>query len=167
MWPWRKYLEPPPCRARWGELTPVATVLPRWLEHHDGVPPHRIRGPLRVCVCLWTNAWPLTSPPTYSVVRRKTIAVRVIDRDEYDKQASFYIELQEPYRNQRRWTGVGRHVWAVLHPSFLLLSALLLLLLLLLRCQRIEWASSVVLTTIVLLPQMSQREAPRWEWKQV
>ncbi|XP_075938806.1 sodium/calcium exchanger 1a isoform X18 [Anarhichas minor] len=36
----------------------------------------------------------------------KIIAVRVIDHDEYDKQANFYIELQEPCWNQRRWTGV-------------------------------------------------------------
>ncbi|KAM8878929.1 sodium/calcium exchanger 1a isoform 2-T2 [Spinachia spinachia] len=36
----------------------------------------------------------------------KTIAVRVIDHDEYDKQASFYIELQEPCWDQRRWTAV-------------------------------------------------------------
>ncbi|XP_026215100.1 sodium/calcium exchanger 1-like isoform X16 [Anabas testudineus] len=35
----------------------------------------------------------------------KTIAVRIIDHEEYDKQASFYIELQEPYWNRRRWTG--------------------------------------------------------------
>lgn len=35
----------------------------------------------------------------------KTIAVRIIDHDEYDKQASFYIELQQPYWNKRRWTG--------------------------------------------------------------
>ncbi|XP_075938808.1 sodium/calcium exchanger 1a isoform X20 [Anarhichas minor] len=34
----------------------------------------------------------------------KIIAVRVIDHDEYDKQANFYIELQEPCWNQRRWT---------------------------------------------------------------
>ncbi|XP_026215099.1 sodium/calcium exchanger 1-like isoform X15 [Anabas testudineus] len=37
----------------------------------------------------------------------KTIAVRIIDHEEYDKQASFYIELQEPYWNRRRWTGEG------------------------------------------------------------
>uniref|UniRef100_A0A8C2YZH8 Solute carrier family 8 member 1a n=1 Tax=Cyclopterus lumpus TaxID=8103 RepID=A0A8C2YZH8_CYCLU len=37
----------------------------------------------------------------------KTITVRVIDHDEYDKQASFYIELQEPCWNQRRWTDEG------------------------------------------------------------
>ncbi|XP_026215104.1 sodium/calcium exchanger 1-like isoform X19 [Anabas testudineus] len=37
----------------------------------------------------------------------KTIAVRIIDHEEYDKQASFYIELQEPYWNRRRWTGVN------------------------------------------------------------
>ncbi|XP_026215098.1 sodium/calcium exchanger 1-like isoform X14 [Anabas testudineus] len=36
----------------------------------------------------------------------KTIAVRIIDHEEYDKQASFYIELQEPYWNRRRWTGI-------------------------------------------------------------
>ncbi|XP_053193603.1 sodium/calcium exchanger 1a isoform X21 [Scomber japonicus] len=36
----------------------------------------------------------------------KTIAVRIIDHEEYDKQASFHIELQEPYWNGRRWTGV-------------------------------------------------------------
>ncbi|XP_028258414.1 sodium/calcium exchanger 1a [Parambassis ranga] len=35
----------------------------------------------------------------------KTIAVRLVDHDEYDKKASFYIELQEPYWNRRRWTG--------------------------------------------------------------
>ncbi|XP_076026791.1 sodium/calcium exchanger 1a isoform X13 [Genypterus blacodes] len=34
----------------------------------------------------------------------KTIAVRVIDHEEYDKQACFYVELQEPYWNQGRWT---------------------------------------------------------------
>ncbi|XP_029376668.1 sodium/calcium exchanger 1-like isoform X20 [Echeneis naucrates] len=36
----------------------------------------------------------------------KTIAVRIIDHEEYDKKASFYIELQEPYWKRRRWTGV-------------------------------------------------------------
>ncbi|XP_073322528.1 sodium/calcium exchanger 1a isoform X13 [Pagrus major] len=35
----------------------------------------------------------------------KTVAVRIIDHDEYDKQASFFIELQQPYWN-RRWTAV-------------------------------------------------------------
>ncbi|XP_035515598.1 sodium/calcium exchanger 1a [Morone saxatilis] len=35
----------------------------------------------------------------------KTIAVRIIDHEEYDKKASFYIELKEPYWNRRRWTG--------------------------------------------------------------
>uniref|UniRef100_A0A8C4HG25 Calx-beta domain-containing protein n=1 Tax=Dicentrarchus labrax TaxID=13489 RepID=A0A8C4HG25_DICLA len=37
----------------------------------------------------------------------KTIAVRIIDHEEYDKQASFYIELKEPYWNRRRWTDEG------------------------------------------------------------
>ncbi|XP_071369200.1 sodium/calcium exchanger 1-like isoform X21 [Centroberyx affinis] len=37
----------------------------------------------------------------------KTVAVRILDHEEYDKQASFYIELQEPYWNRKRWTGVG------------------------------------------------------------
>ncbi|XP_071369197.1 sodium/calcium exchanger 1-like isoform X19 [Centroberyx affinis] len=36
----------------------------------------------------------------------KTVAVRILDHEEYDKQASFYIELQEPYWNRKRWTGV-------------------------------------------------------------
>ncbi|XP_053193600.1 sodium/calcium exchanger 1a isoform X18 [Scomber japonicus] len=36
----------------------------------------------------------------------KTIAVRIIDHEEYDKQASFHIELQEPYWNGRRWTAL-------------------------------------------------------------
>ncbi|XP_071369194.1 sodium/calcium exchanger 1-like isoform X16 [Centroberyx affinis] len=37
----------------------------------------------------------------------KTVAVRILDHEEYDKQASFYIELQEPYWNRKRWTGEG------------------------------------------------------------
>uniref|UniRef100_A0A4W6E330 Solute carrier family 8 member 1a n=1 Tax=Lates calcarifer TaxID=8187 RepID=A0A4W6E330_LATCA len=37
----------------------------------------------------------------------KTISVRIVDHEEYDKQASFYIELQEPYWNRRRWTEEG------------------------------------------------------------
>nr|XP_046233366.1 sodium/calcium exchanger 1a isoform X6 [Scatophagus argus] len=45
----------------------------------------------------------------------KTIAVRIIDHEEYDKQASFYLELQEPYWNRRRWTGgfvkTGRDIY--------------------------------------------------------
>ncbi|XP_074484032.1 sodium/calcium exchanger 1a isoform X2 [Sebastes fasciatus] len=36
----------------------------------------------------------------------KTIAVSIIDHEEYDKQASFYIELKEPCWNKRRWTGI-------------------------------------------------------------
>ncbi|XP_056135832.1 sodium/calcium exchanger 1a isoform X14 [Lampris incognitus] len=35
----------------------------------------------------------------------KTIAVRIIDHEEYDKQANFYIQLQEPQWNRRRRTG--------------------------------------------------------------
>ncbi|XP_041822574.1 sodium/calcium exchanger 1a isoform X2 [Chelmon rostratus] len=45
----------------------------------------------------------------------KTIAIRIIDHEEYDKQASFFIELKEPYWNKRRWTGgfvkTGRDVY--------------------------------------------------------
>ncbi|XP_071778468.2 sodium/calcium exchanger 1a isoform X21 [Centroberyx gerrardi] len=37
----------------------------------------------------------------------KTVAVRILDHEEYDKQARFYIQLQEPYWNRRRWTGEG------------------------------------------------------------
>ncbi|XP_029376075.1 sodium/calcium exchanger 1-like isoform X12 [Echeneis naucrates] len=40
----------------------------------------------------------------------KTIAVRIIDHEEYDKKASFYIELQEPYWKRRRWTGAVQEV---------------------------------------------------------
>ncbi|XP_071369186.1 sodium/calcium exchanger 1-like isoform X8 [Centroberyx affinis] len=36
----------------------------------------------------------------------KTVAVRILDHEEYDKQASFYIELQEPYWNRKRWTAL-------------------------------------------------------------
>uniref|UniRef100_UPI003AAABF87 sodium/calcium exchanger 1a isoform X21 n=1 Tax=Centroberyx gerrardi TaxID=166262 RepID=UPI003AAABF87 len=36
----------------------------------------------------------------------KTVAVRILDHEEYDKQARFYIQLQEPYWNRRRWTGI-------------------------------------------------------------
>uniref|UniRef100_A0A3Q2PIS5 Solute carrier family 8 member 1a n=1 Tax=Fundulus heteroclitus TaxID=8078 RepID=A0A3Q2PIS5_FUNHE len=35
----------------------------------------------------------------------KTISVRIIDHEEYDRRASFYVELQEPYWDRRRWTG--------------------------------------------------------------
>lgn len=73
------------------------------------------------CV-LWTNAWaPPPSRCLSSVVRRKSVAVRIIDHEEYDKQASFYVELQAPCWNQRRWTGVKRHLhlsddlWPFLH----------------------------------------------------
>ncbi|KAM3865212.1 sodium/calcium exchanger 1a isoform 8-T8 [Diretmus argenteus] len=37
----------------------------------------------------------------------KTIAVRILDHEEYSKQARFYIELQEPYWNRKRWTEEG------------------------------------------------------------
>ncbi|KAM3865211.1 sodium/calcium exchanger 1a isoform 7-T7 [Diretmus argenteus] len=45
----------------------------------------------------------------------KTIAVRILDHEEYSKQARFYIELQEPYWNRKRWTAgfvkTGRDVY--------------------------------------------------------
>ncbi|KAG7217762.1 hypothetical protein INR49_020932 [Caranx melampygus] len=34
----------------------------------------------------------------------KTLSVRIIDHEEYDRQASFYIQLQEPDWKRRRWT---------------------------------------------------------------
>ncbi|KAM4595229.1 sodium/calcium exchanger 1-like isoform 2-T2 [Fundulus diaphanus] len=37
----------------------------------------------------------------------KTISVRIIDHEEYDRRASFYVELQEPYWDRRRWTDGG------------------------------------------------------------
>ncbi|XP_056135827.1 sodium/calcium exchanger 1a isoform X9 [Lampris incognitus] len=39
----------------------------------------------------------------------KTIAVRIIDHEEYDKQANFYIQLQEPQWNRRRRTAWVLH----------------------------------------------------------
>ncbi|XP_026025244.1 sodium/calcium exchanger 1a isoform X2 [Astatotilapia calliptera] len=45
----------------------------------------------------------------------KIIAIKIIDHEEYDKNASFYVELQEPYWNRRRWTGgfvkTGRDIY--------------------------------------------------------
>ncbi|KAG7214222.1 hypothetical protein INR49_023247 [Caranx melampygus] len=41
---------------------------------------------------------------------RKTLSVRIIDHEEYDRQASFYIQLQEPDWKRRRWTGVKEHL---------------------------------------------------------
>ncbi|XP_047221830.1 sodium/calcium exchanger 1-like isoform X6 [Girardinichthys multiradiatus] len=45
----------------------------------------------------------------------KTISVRIIDHEEYDKKASFYVELQEPCWDRRRWTGgfiqTGRDIY--------------------------------------------------------
>ncbi|XP_030626897.1 sodium/calcium exchanger 1a isoform X16 [Chanos chanos] len=35
----------------------------------------------------------------------KTIMVKILDHEEYDKQANFYIELQEPEWRKRGWTG--------------------------------------------------------------
>uniref|UniRef100_A0A8B9K6N6 Sodium/calcium exchanger 1 n=1 Tax=Astyanax mexicanus TaxID=7994 RepID=A0A8B9K6N6_ASTMX len=34
----------------------------------------------------------------------KTIKVKIVDHDEYDKQASFYLQLQEPEWRRRGWT---------------------------------------------------------------
>lgn len=85
-------------------------------------------------VCLWTQAWTLTSYPL-PLPHRKTISVRIVDQEEYDKKASFYVELQEPYWDRRRWTGVRTHLylpelWPLLLPSlccsFLLSAGLLL-----------------------------------------
>ncbi|XP_030626893.1 sodium/calcium exchanger 1a isoform X13 [Chanos chanos] len=45
----------------------------------------------------------------------KTIMVKILDHEEYDKQANFYIELQEPEWRKRGWTGgfvkTGRDVY--------------------------------------------------------
>ncbi|KAM4751023.1 sodium/calcium exchanger 1-like isoform 5-T5 [Anableps anableps] len=45
----------------------------------------------------------------------KTISVRIIDHEEYDKKANFYVELQEPCWDRRGWTGgfvqTGRDVY--------------------------------------------------------
>ncbi|XP_030626895.1 sodium/calcium exchanger 1a isoform X15 [Chanos chanos] len=39
----------------------------------------------------------------------KTIMVKILDHEEYDKQANFYIELQEPEWRKRGWTAVLLH----------------------------------------------------------
>lgn len=36
---------------------------------------------------------------------RKTIKVKILDHEEYDKHANFFIELQEPEWRRRGWTG--------------------------------------------------------------
>ncbi|XP_062845343.1 sodium/calcium exchanger 1a isoform X20 [Trichomycterus rosablanca] len=36
----------------------------------------------------------------------KTIRVKIVDHDEYDKQANFYIQLQEPEWRRKGWTAV-------------------------------------------------------------
>ncbi|XP_060767490.1 sodium/calcium exchanger 1a isoform X4 [Neoarius graeffei] len=45
----------------------------------------------------------------------KSIRVKIVDHDEYDKQANFYIQLQEPEWRRRGWTGgfvkTGRDVY--------------------------------------------------------
>jgi hypothetical protein len=37
---------------------------------------------------------------------RKTIAIKILDREEYDKHSYFTLELQTPYWRTRGWTGV-------------------------------------------------------------
>ncbi|XP_060767488.1 sodium/calcium exchanger 1a isoform X2 [Neoarius graeffei] len=39
----------------------------------------------------------------------KSIRVKIVDHDEYDKQANFYIQLQEPEWRRRGWTAVLLH----------------------------------------------------------
>ncbi|MED6261324.1 Sodium/calcium exchanger 1, partial [Ataeniobius toweri] len=57
----------------------------------------------------------LIHPSFYLQAGRKTISVRIIDHEEYDKKASFYVELQEPCWDRRRWTGgfiqTGRDIY--------------------------------------------------------
>jgi len=36
---------------------------------------------------------------------RKTIKVKILDHEEYDKHANFFLELQEPEWRRRGWTG--------------------------------------------------------------
>lgn len=36
---------------------------------------------------------------------RKTIKVKILDHEEYDKHSNFFIELQEPEWRRRGWTG--------------------------------------------------------------
>ncbi|XP_048104212.1 sodium/calcium exchanger 1a isoform X5 [Alosa alosa] len=39
----------------------------------------------------------------------KTITVKILDHEEYNKQANFYIQLQEPHWKKLRWTAVLLH----------------------------------------------------------
>lgn len=52
---------------------------------------------LCMCVCVYT-----------CIPYRKTITVRILDREEYNKQSSFYILLETPEwrRSGKKWTGV-------------------------------------------------------------
>lgn len=74
----------------------------------------------RVCVCVLFYGtyhivcWPcmFTTPlcmcPCVCVPYRKTITIRILDREEYNKQSSFYVLLGEPEwrRNKKERTGV-------------------------------------------------------------
>ncbi len=56
-----------------------------------------------VCVCVY-HACIIPTPLLLSCFCRKTISVRVLNREEYDKQCSFCIELQTPLWRRRGWT---------------------------------------------------------------
>lgn len=56
-----------------------------------------------VCVCVH-HACIIPTPLLLSCFCRKTITVRVLNREEYDKQCSFCIELQTPLWRRRGWT---------------------------------------------------------------
>lgn len=58
-----------------------------------------------VCVCVCVHhACIIPTPLLLSCFCRKTITVRVLNREEYDKQCSFCIELQTPLWRRRGWT---------------------------------------------------------------
>lgn len=72
-----------------------------------------------VCVCVWFHTWLpcclltmhvfISSMCVYVCVRcRKTITVRILDREEYNKQSSFYVLLDSPQwrRSRKEKTGV-------------------------------------------------------------
>ncbi|RXM36531.1 Sodium/calcium exchanger 1 [Acipenser ruthenus] len=41
---------------------------------------------------------------THEKALRKTITIKILDREEYDKQSYFYVELAEPIWKRRGWT---------------------------------------------------------------
>lgn len=66
-----------------------------------------LAGPPSMCVYVWVSVYHaciIPTPRLLSCFCRKTLTVRVLDREEYNKQCSFYVELQTPLWRRRGWT---------------------------------------------------------------